>query len=130
MRRGGRVLPRGLVPVVFFGALLLYAAWPWLPFGRAPETPTIVFYGFSILSDVMNKGVFPEFRKQWAAQGHGDVAFRSSFAGSGTISNQIVLGAPAELALLSLESDADRLADGGVISAGSWKRLPEGGVVN
>jgi len=119
-----------LVPVVFFGALLLYAAWPWLPFGRPAATPEIVFYGFSILGDVMNKGVFPEFRKQWIAQGHGDVAFRSSFAGSGTITNQIVLGAPAELALLSLESDADRLADAGVIPAGSWKRLPEGGVVN
>ena len=130
MRRGGRVLPRGLIPVVFFGALLLYSAWPWLPFGRPPATPTIVFYGFSILGDAMNKGVFPEFRKQWAAQGHGDVAFRSAFAGSGTITNQIVLGAPAQLALLSLESDADRLADAGVIPAGSWKRLPEGGVVN
>ena len=130
MRRGGRILPRGLVPVVFFGALLLYASWPWLPFGRPAATPTIVFYGFSILGDVMNEGVFPAFRKQWIAEGHGDVAFRSSFAGSGTITNQIVLGAPAELALLSLESDADRLADAGVIPAGSWKKLPEGGVVN
>ncbi len=58
------------------------------------------------------------------------MVFRSSFAGSGTITNQIVLGAPAELALLSLESDAERLADAGVIPSGSWKRLPEGGVVN
>jgi sulfate/thiosulfate-binding protein len=130
MRRGGRILPRGLVPVVFFGALLLYAAWPWLPFGRTAASPAVVFYGFSILGDVMNKGVFPAFRQRWAAEGRGDVAFRSSFAGSGTITNQIVLGAPAELALLSLESDAERLADAGVIPAGSWKGLPEAGVVN
>ncbi|HEY7111848.1 MAG TPA: substrate-binding domain-containing protein [Thermoanaerobaculia bacterium] len=130
MRRGGRIVPRGLLPVLFFGALLLYAAWPWLPFSRTAETPTIVFYGFSILADVMNKGIFPAFRQRWVAEKHGDVAFRSSFAGSGTITNQIALGAPAELALLSLESDADRLADAGVIPAGSWKRLPEAGVVN
>jgi hypothetical protein len=116
--------------VVFFGALLRYAACPWLPFGRTAATPAIVFYGFSILGDVMNKGVFPAFRQRWAAEGHGDVAFRSSFAGSGTITNQIVLGAPAELALLSLESDAERLSDAGVIPAGSWKRLPESGVVD
>jgi sulfate transport system substrate-binding protein len=130
MRRGGRIVPRGILPVLFFGALLLYAAWPWLPFSRSATTPTVVFYGFSILGDVMNKGVFPAFRQKWAAEGHGDVAFTTSFAGSGTVTNQIALGAPAELALLSLESDADRLADSGVIPAGGWKRLPEGGVVN
>jgi sulfate transport system substrate-binding protein len=130
MRAGRRIVPRGLLPAAFFTALFLYAAWPWLPFSRTASTPTIVFYGFSILGDVMNRGVFPAFRKMWAAEGHGDVAFRSSFAGSGTITNQITLGAPAELALLSLESDADRLADAKVVPPGSWRRLPEGGVVN
>jgi len=130
MSAGRRIVPRGLLPVSFFTALFLYAAWPWLPFSKTASAPSIVFYGFSILSDVMNKGVFPAFRQKWAAEGHGDVTFRSSFAGSGTITNQITLGAPAELALLSLESDAERLADAHVIPAGSWKRLPEGGVVN
>ncbi len=128
--RADRLLPRGLVPALFFTALLLYAAWPWLPFSKTASTPAIVFYGFSILGDVMNKGVFPAFREQWAKEGHGDVAFRSSFAGSGTITNQIILGAPAQLALLSLESDADRLADAHVVAAEGWKSLPEGGVVN
>src|SRR5262249_35548856 len=53
-----------------------------------------------------------------------------SFAGSGTITNQMILGVPAQLALLSLESDALRLAKAGVIVEASWKRLPHGGVVN
>ena len=129
--RGGRRFPRrGLLPVLFFAGLLLYAAWPWLPFSRAAPTPTIVFYGFSILSEVMNAGIFPAFEKKWSADGHGQVLFRGSFAGSGTITNQIILGAPADLALLSLESDADRLADARVVPAESWMRLPEGGVVN
>lgn len=129
MRATGR-FPRGLLPALFFAALLLYAAWPWMPFSRTANTPTIVFYGFSILGDAMNQGICPAFAKRWSAEGHGEVAFRTSFAGSGTITNQIILGAPAELALLSLESDADRLADAHVIPAGSWKRLPERGVVN
>ncbi|HEX7252764.1 MAG TPA: substrate-binding domain-containing protein, partial [Thermoanaerobaculia bacterium] len=86
--------------------------------------------GFSILGDVMNKGIFPAFQKEWAAQGGEPIEFATSFAGSGTITNQIILGVPAQLALLSLESDADRLADAGVVKAGSWRRLPYGGVVN
>jgi ABC-type sulfate transport system substrate-binding protein len=54
----------------------------------------------------------------------------SSFAGSGTVTNQLILGVPGQLALLSLELDADKLAERGVVPAGSWRRLPFGGVVN
>jgi sulfate transport system substrate-binding protein len=119
-----------LFPLFFLGGLFLYAVWPWLPFVRPAATPAIVFYGFSILGEAMNEGVLPAFQKKWAADGHGPISFRTSFAGSGTITNQIALGAPAQLALLSLESDADRLADAKVIPADSWKKLPSGGVVN
>jgi sulfate/thiosulfate-binding protein len=125
--RGGLALAGG-------AALLLYALWPWLPIphgkDRGSRPRTVVLYGFSILGEAMNQGIFPAFQKHWVAEGHEPAVFRSSFSGSGTITNQILLGAPAQLALLSLESDADRLADAHVIPAGSWKSLPEGGVVN
>ena len=119
-----------LFPIVFLGGLFLYAIWPWLPFTRPPAAPSIVFYGFSILGDAMNDGIFPAFQKRWSADGHGAIHFRTSFGGSGTVTNQIALGAPAQLALLSLESDADRLAEARVIPRDSWKKLPSGGVVN
>ncbi len=125
--------PRGraVLPALFLAALLGWAAWPWLPFARAEATPpTLVFYGFSILADAMNDGIFPAFRKQWMAEGRGEVEFISSFAGSGTVTNQVILGVPAQLVLLSLESDAERLADAGVVAPDSWKSLPHGGVVN
>jgi sulfate transport system substrate-binding protein len=122
---------RAVAPALFLAALLVWAVWPWLPFSRAEaRPPTIVFYGFSILADAMNDGIFPAFRKLWKDGGHGDVEFISSFAGSGTVTNQVILGVPAQLVLLSLESDADRLADAGVVAEGSWKSLPHGGVVN
>ena len=124
-----RVIGR-LFPLFFLGGLFLYAVWPWLPFTRPAPTTTVVFYGFSILGEAMNDGVLPAFQKKWNAEGHGKVSFRTSFAGSGTITNQISLGAPAQLALLSLESDANRLADAGIIPDGSWRKLPNGGVVN
>ena len=86
---------------------------------RAPQAtpPTIVFYGFSILADVMHEGIFPAFQGSGPGRATGDVEFVSSFGGSGTVTNQVILGVPAQLALLSLESDADRLADAGVIRA-------------
>jgi sulfate transport system substrate-binding protein len=78
----------------------------------------------------MTSGIFPAFQKSREARAEPPIEFVSSFAGSGTLTNQIILGVPAQLALLSLESDAQRLADAGVIAQESWKRLPFEGVVN
>ena len=123
--------PRGIAPVILLAGLFAWAAWPWLPFARAGTPPrTIVFYGFSILGDTINDAIFPAFQKTWAAEGGGRVELISSFAGSGTVTNQVLLGVPAELVLLSLESDADRLAAAGVVADGSWRALPHSGVVN
>jgi len=112
-------------------AILAYAVWPWTPMARGARPPrTIVFYGFSILGDVIDHGVFPEFQRQWRERTGEQVALVSSFAGSGTVTNQLILGVPAHLALLSLELDAYKLAETGVVAAESWRRLPSGGVVN
>jgi sulfate transport system substrate-binding protein len=128
------VLKRRLAAVLLFGAgsgLLAYAVWPWTPMARQTRPPrAIVFYGFSILGDAIDHGVFPEFQKQWRQRTGERVELVSSFAGSGTITNQLILGVPAHLALLSLELDAYKLADAGVIAPQSWKRLPFEGVVN
>lgn len=112
-------------------ALLLYALWPWLPVpGRTARPRTVVFYGFSILGEALNEDVLPEFARRWRQTTGEPVEFITSFAGSGTVTNQIALGVPAQLALLSLELDAERLAAAGVVAPGSWRRLPYGGVVN
>ena len=111
--------------------LFAYAVWPWTPMARGARPPrTIVFYGFSILREVIDKAVFPEFQRQWKERTGERVELVSSFAGSGTITNQIILGVPAQLALLSLELDAYKLAEARVIPSESWRRLPFGGVVN
>jgi sulfate transport system substrate-binding protein len=114
--------------VALLAALLLYALSPYVR-GRRPER-TVVFYGFSILGDVMQKAVFPAFREEWKARTGEDVEFISAFAGSGTITNQIVMGVPAELGLLSLELDAERVAQAGVTPPGSWRALPFHGALN
>jgi sulfate/thiosulfate transport system substrate-binding protein len=120
-----------LLPFLFIGALFLYAAWPWLPFPARGGSPrVIVFYGFSILGEVMNNGVFPAFQKEWREKTEEQIEFAGSFAGSGTVTNQVIMGVPAQIALLSLDLDAERLRHAGVISGQSWRGLPFQGVVN
>ncbi|MGH2625681.1 MAG: substrate-binding domain-containing protein [Anaerolineales bacterium] len=114
---------------VFALGLGAFTAWPWL-FPSGAPLRTITVYGFSILGEVMEQGVFPAFQEKWLAQTGEQVEFVTSFAGSGTIANQIVLGVPAQVAILSLELDAFRLVDAGVLTGPSWMELPHSGVLN
>jgi sulfate transport system substrate-binding protein len=129
-----KVLVRRLqtfIPGTLLGLLALYAVWPWLPVpGRAAVPRTLVFYGFSILGEVMNQRIFPAFQQEWLNRTGERVEFASAFAGSGTVTNQLIMGVPAHLALLSLELDAQRLSEARVTPSQSWRGLPHGGVVN
>lgn len=90
---------------------------------------TITLYGFSILKESLEKAIFPGFTEKWKQQ-HGQVVhFQSSFAGSETVTNQILQGAPAEIAILAIERDVQRLKNGGFV-IGDWHALPSGGIVN
>lgn len=90
---------------------------------------TITLYGFSILKESLEKEIFPGFTAKWK-QLHGQVVqFQSSYAGSETVTNQILQGAPAEIAILSIERDAQRLKNGGFV-IGDWHSLPSQGIVN
>jgi sulfate/thiosulfate transport system substrate-binding protein len=111
-------------------SLSLYAIWPWLPFAQSAPARTVVVYGFSILGEVMDEAIFPAFEAQWESKTGENVEFISAFASSGTITNQIILGAPAEVAILSLELDAFRMVDSGVVPGPTWRGLPYAGVVN
>lgn len=115
---------------ILLGALGLYMAWPWLVRSQEATPRTIVVYGFSILGEMMNEAVFPAFSAEWEARTGEQVEFIAAFAGSGTITNQAILGVPAEVMLLSLELDAWRLVENGVLSGPTWLDLPHEGVLN
>src|ERR1044071_5131053 len=90
---------------------------------------TLTLYGFSIMKESLEKAIFPGFTAKWK-QEHGQVVqFQSSFAGSETVTNQILRGAPADVAILSLERDAQRLQKDGFVTA-DWHSLPGSGIVN
>ena len=90
---------------------------------------TITLYGFSIMKESLEKAIFPGFSAKWK-QEHGQIVlFQSSFAGSETVTNQILRGAPADVAILSIERDAQRLKQGGFVTS-DWHALPGKGIVN
>lgn len=89
----------------------------------------ITLYAFSIMKESLDNGIYPGFSAKWKAEHGYDVHFTSSYAGSETITNQILQGVAADIAILSIERDADRLKQGGFVTS-DWHALPNKGIVN
>ena len=90
---------------------------------------TITVYGFSIMKEALEKEIYPAFAAKWKREHGEDVNFNSSFAGSETVTNQILQGAPADIAILSIERDVDRLIKAGQAPT-DWSVTPQKGIVN
>lgn len=90
---------------------------------------TITLYGFSIMKESLEEAIFPGFTHRWKQQHGQEVRFQSSYAGSETITNQILRGAPADIAILSIERDAQRLKQDGFVTS-NWHSYPGKGIVN
>lgn len=89
----------------------------------------ITLYGFSIMKEPLEKSIYPGFSAKWKAEHGQEVRFTSSFAGSETVTNQILQGVRAEIAILSIERDAERLKQGGFVTS-DWRQLPHNGIIN
>jgi len=119
------------VPFLATAALI----WALLALSCLPKPPgesgdiTITLYGFSIMKEPLEKAIFPGFTAKWKQQHGQTVQFQSSFAGSETVTNQILRGAPAEVAILSIERDVQRLQKDGFVTS-DWHSLPGRGIVN
>lgn len=115
--------------------ILLISCWILLTSACLPKAAdkkggrTITVYGFSIMKEALEKEIYPKFAAKWKAEHGEDVNFNSSFAGSETVTNQILQGAPADIAILSIERDVDRLIAAGQVS-NDWDVTPQKGIVN
>src|SRR5256886_1197009 len=89
----------------------------------------VTLYGFSIMKESLEKAVYPAFIAKWKREHGQDVHFTSSFAGSETVTNQILQGVKAQIAILSIDRDAQRLKQGGFVTS-DWHALPQKGIVN
>src|SRR6267143_2827767 len=89
----------------------------------------ITLYGFSIMKESLEKAIYPAFAAKWKREHGQDIGFTSSFAGSETVTNQILQGVPADIAILSIDRDAQRLQRGGFVTT-DWHAGPYKGIVN
>ncbi len=109
--------------------LLIAYTWPIVIPEAGRSSNTLVIYGFSILEEVVTAGILPAFQKRWKEQTGQEIRFYTSFAGSGTVMNQIRFGAPADVALFSNALDAYRLKGAGLIRH-DWTASPHKGIIN
>ena len=113
---------------VLLAAVNLAACLPGPTTGNG-QGVVITLYGFSIMKEPLEKAIFPAFAAKWRAEHGVNVSFITSFAGSETVTNQILQGAPADVAILAIERDADKLVQGGA-TKDDWRSRPNGGIVN
>lgn len=108
--------------------LFICSCLPTPPGGGGNER-SITVYGFSIMKEALEKDIYPAFSAKWKREHGVNVNFVSSFAGSETVTNQILQGAPADIAILSIERDADRLREGKATTT-DWHDFPNRGIIN
>lgn len=116
--------------IVLLLVLAIFVLAACLP---GPTTKTgskaITVYAFSIMKESLETDIYPAFAAKWKQEHGEDVTFNSSYAGSETVTNQILQGAPADIAILSIELDVQRLVKAGFVSQ-DWFATPQRGIVN
>lgn len=127
-RRSTQWLQTGLIlGIVAF--IVWFAGGTLFPDRGKGGAARIVVYGFSIVGEPLREDVFPLFRKRYLADTGRDVEFLDSFAASGIVTNQIINGTPADVAILSHPGDADRLVQARC-ARHDWREGPHGGILN
>ena len=118
----------GILALALIGLIALSSCLPKTP-SESGGAVNITLYGFSIMKEPLEKAIYPAFAAKWKAEHGVDVRFTSSFAGSETITNQILQGVKAEIGIFSIDRDPQRLKDRGFVNS-DWHLLPQKGIIN
>ena len=119
---------RAISALMILTLLVFSSCLPKSSTGRGARNITV--YGFSVMKEVLERAIFPAFVAKWKQEHGEDVHFTSSFAGSETVTNQILQGVGAHVAILSIERDVDRLQQAGMVGPDWRNLLPNNGIVN
>jgi len=96
-----------LFAAIYFGYKVLSA--------RVEATTRLIVYAFSTQEEVLTQGIFPVFKELWEAQNHQEIEIQGIFGPSGTLAGEILLGAPADIAIFSNDRHADLLKHNGLV---------------
>ena len=108
--------------------LLILAAILLLVPPAFADTVKLTIDSCCVTEDATTKEIIPAFKKYYREKFGKDVDVAASFAGSGTLKNQILGGAPVQVAILSSELYLEQLKEKGLV-ASDWRKNPNGGSV-
>lgn len=90
---------------------------------------TLHVLAYSLAEDVLNGGIFPGFRRFRQEHAGHETNFEATFGSLGKITNSLLDGAPADLAILSGEMGVQELSAAGIISLERLSELPAQGIL-
>ncbi|MGG1314437.1 sulfate ABC transporter substrate-binding protein [Cohnella laeviribosi] len=88
---------------------------------------TLVVGAYSVAKDALQE-IMPLFREEWKAKTGQDVKFQESYEASGTQARSIAGGFEADVAVLSMEGDMDKIVKAGFLRS-DWKNDTDGGMI-
>src|SRR5512134_4060950 len=109
-------------------SIVLFLAMAILSTTAYAEPIRLALHSCCVTEDATTKEILPAFKKYYKEKFGKDVDVSASFAGSGTLKNQILGGAPVQVAVLSSELYLDQLKEKGLISS-DWRKNPNNGAV-
>ncbi|MGO4537210.1 sulfate ABC transporter substrate-binding protein [Paenibacillus sp. 2TAB19] len=88
---------------------------------------TLVIGAYSVVKDAFGD-ILPEFQAYWLEKTGQKVSFQESYEASGTQARAIAGGFEADVAIMAMEGDLDKIANAGFITE-DWKKQSNGGVI-
>ncbi|MCJ8013169.1 sulfate ABC transporter substrate-binding protein [Paenibacillus sp. KQZ6P-2] len=88
---------------------------------------TLVIGAYSIAKDAL-ADILPKFQQQWKAKTGQTVKFQQSYEASGTQARAIIGGFEADVTLLAMEGDVDKLVKAGLVGK-QWRNAPDQGMI-
>ncbi|MBT2292310.1 sulfate ABC transporter substrate-binding protein [Paenibacillus albidus] len=88
---------------------------------------TLVIGAYSVVKDAMGE-ILPLFAAKWKAETGQAIAFQQSYEASGTQARAIAGGFEADVTLLAMEGDVEKLVKAGLVDP-AWKERGENGMV-
>ncbi|CAM3630739.1 sulfate ABC transporter substrate-binding protein [Cohnella lubricantis] len=95
--------------------------------GSGRGSVTLVIGAYSVAKDALQE-IMPMFSAEWKAKTGQDVKFQESYEASGTQARAIAGGFEADVAVLSMEGDLDKVERAGLIRD-DWRAGPDGGMI-
>ncbi|MDQ0060980.1 sulfate ABC transporter substrate-binding protein [Paenibacillus harenae] len=88
---------------------------------------TLVIGAYSVVKDAFGD-ILPKFQAYWLEKTGQKVSFQESYEASGTQARAIAGGFEADVAIMAMEGDLDKIAEAGFITE-DWKTQSSGGMI-